>query len=156
MTLDLFDKFTVCRCNRRLHLNRQSSLRLGRVVGDQNKHLGAGFSRQNHFNAVAGLHADLHLGILPVIGGNNDLSVQKHLEFSDLVFAESVPVSHHQNTATLRDGIDAKVLRSSTRLIGGTRLKETNEETGRVSCKGLRWVSHCRFLGGKDGGSKEA
>jgi len=68
-----------------------------------------------------------------MVRGNNPLSIQEHFETANFVLASPVPVSDDQNTATRRHRIDAKVLRSSAWLIGGTCLEELHIHARRIA-----------------------
>jgi len=81
-----------------------------------------------------------------MVRGNNALAIQEHLEAAYFALALSVPVSNGQNTATFRHGIDAKVLRSSAWLIGGTCLEELHVYAWRMECEILRRVTLASIL----------
>ena len=111
---------------------------MARIVGNQNQHFGAWFSCQNHLDFVARLHSDRRSGIRRMVRGKNALAIQEHLKAVHFVLPLSVPVSNGQNTAAFRHGIDAKVLRSSAWLIGGTCLEELHVYAWRIECEILR------------------
>src|SRR5580658_4432182 len=118
---------------------------LARVVGNQNEHFGAWFSRQNHVDSVARLHSDRRLGIRRMVRGSNTLAIQKHLEAAYFVLAWSIPVADGQNTATLRYGVDAKIPRPSAWLVGGTCLEELHIYAWRMTREILRRVTRNAF-----------
>jgi hypothetical protein len=90
-----------------------------------------------------------------MVRGNNALAIQEHLEAAYFVLALSVPISNGQNTAPLRHGIDAKVLRSSAWLLGGTCLENLKIYAWRIKSEVLRRVILASILSrNKCGGHK--
>lgn len=132
----------------------RDSLRLLRVVRDQNEHFGMGFPGQNHLEPIAAQQVHRCLSISRVTRRNDPLAVKKHLVAVCLVCASTVPIGDCQNTAAIGHRIDPKFIGLSARFIRNTCNKETHVNTGRVA-RELLGMIHRWFLSRQKGGGDE-